>query len=310
MTGTVHLIVSYVRALRPIGWIPAWFALTMGMIDGGFSSLSKVVLALAVFGPLLLGASYILNLTADLKLDKTSQIKKDIEMTSQPFSTGLMSSQQGYLVAMLLTTSGLIASAVIGPWFLVFASYSAIIGAVYSLGPRLKSRPFYDLLANVSTFGTAAYLAGWSVFQTPVGASIPSVLWVSLLIGATYMLTVLLDTASDRKGGLTTISTHLGEKKSLRLGFLLYIGSTIFFVLTLYTHLLTLAYWILSPFIILGVRSYLRLLREPSRVYHVTRVGVISAIFGVTTLIPIYAILELLGINDENIIQVIISVLS
>ena len=303
----MQLLFSYARTLRPIGWIPAWFALTMGMIDGGFFSLTKVFLALLVFGPLVLGANYILNFVADLKLDKLNAGKKDLEMASQPFSTGLIAPRQGYVVALILIAGGLIISSFISPWFFLFAAYSALIGTAYSLGPRLKSRPFLDLLANASTFGTAAYLAGWSAFQPPNAVSISSLVWISLLVGATYILTVLLDAVSDKQGGQTTIATFLGTKKSLHLSFLLYGLSSISFLIALYTHSLTVAYWILAPFIILGVKSYLKLIRDPSRIHHVAKRGVFSAVFGVTTLIPIYVVLTILGISDETIIRVILN---
>ena len=281
----------------------------MGLIDGGFLSLTKVVLALVVFGPLVLGANYILNFAADLKLDKQNIGKKDLKMASQPFSTGLIAPRQGYLVALILTVCGLIISLFINPWFFLFALYSAVIGAFYSLGPRLKSRPFYDLVANASTFGTAAYLAGWSAFQSPSAASIPSLLWISFLVGATYILTVLLDAVSDKRGGQTTISTYLGTKRSLQFSFLLYGFSTLFFLIALYNHSLTLAYWILLPFILLGVRSYLKLMRDPSRIHHVAKKGVLSAIFAVTTLLILYAVLTVLGINNETIIPLILNII-
>jgi len=137
------------------------------MIDGGFLSLTKVFLALLVFGPLVLGANYTLNFVADLKLDRLNAGKKDLEMASQPFSTGRIGPRQGYVFALILTVGGLIVSSFISPWFFLFAAYSALIGTAYSIGPRLKTRPFFDLLANASTFGAAAYLAGWSAFQPP-----------------------------------------------------------------------------------------------------------------------------------------------
>jgi len=43
---------AYIKALRPIGWIPFWFSLLLGMIDGGFHSLPNVAVGLVIFGPL------------------------------------------------------------------------------------------------------------------------------------------------------------------------------------------------------------------------------------------------------------------
>lgn len=299
--------VPYLIALRPIGWIPFWFSLILGMIDGGFSSILLVGTGLIVFGPLILGSIYIINFYSDAKCDSESKVSKDIKMSQQPFASGSISPKIGLLYAIMLMVIGLLLAIKINVVFFVVSLYTWIILTIYSLPPiRLKERVFGDIFANSTTAGAASYIAGYTLFRDVTTISIYPIIWLTLLVASTYLLTVLIDFEDDKKSGLKTTAIVLGVKKAVNISIIIYFISFIFYILTLTVQWRTLAYWIIFLPILKSPISYIKLYRDNTRIYHLAKRGVQWAIFGVFGILIIYIILLVLKIPDTYIIDLVI----
>jgi len=299
----MYKLKAYIKALRPIGWIPFWFSLSLGMIDGGFESLPKVATALVIFGPLLLGGIYMINFYSDIEADRKSSVTKDVRMADQPFASGEISPRAGLLTAVALITVAFVLAAFVNTPFLIASVYVGLILTIYSMPPRLKERPFADIFANSTTAGFASYAAGWFLFQTPNSIPIYPLIWVTLLVAATYLLTVIIDVEDDKRSRLTTTATVLGTKKALIISTVIYFASFLFYLVTLITRWSTLAYWILLPPLLKSPFSYFKLYKNPNRVYHLAKKAVMSAGIGLLVLIVFYTLLAIIGISDKDIIN-------
>ncbi len=120
--------------------------------------------------------------------------------------------------AMLL--GGVIGFAFVTPLFGFVVSGCAVLSVLYSHpATRWKSRPGLDLLVNVIGYGAGTTLAGLSILQS--GPPQASGWWFTagfgLLFGSFYPLTQIYQTASDRQRGDRTLTTALGNRRSLAL---------------------------------------------------------------------------------------------
>ena len=296
---------AYIKALRPIGWIPFWFSLLLGMIDGGFHSLPIVAIGLTIFGPLLLGGIYMINFYSDIEADRKTSVTKDLKMADQPFASGQISPRAGLLTAVVLLATAFLSASFVNIPFLIASIYVGFVLSIYSLPPRLKEIPFADIFANSTTAGLASYAAGWFIFQDPTRIPVYPPIWLTLLIAATYLLTVIIDYEDDQKSGLTTTATKLGTRKAAILSTATYYASFLFYLLTLTTQWQTLAYWILMPPLLTGAAFYLRLYKHPNRVYPLAKMAVKSAATGLLALILLYTALTITGISDRDITSLI-----
>lgn len=299
-----HKIGSYITLTRPLGWAPFYFPLLLGLIDSGFSSLTKVYLTLLIYGPLLAGGIYVLNFYSDIEADRASKVIKDIEMSKQPFVSGKVSRREGLILAAVLITLGLILSLFINIYVFIIGVISIFLGIIYSFPPRLKQVPLADIFVNSSVAGLC-YMAGWSVFKDIFEISMYPILWLITLISATYLLTVIIDIDADNQAGLRTTAVFLGAKKAIQISFWLYMLSIILFIIVLKNQI-NLAYIILIPLLIKSPYTYYKLYRDPSQVYSVGKRATLKSVKGVLILLFIYSVFALVGIDDKAILAKLI----
>lgn len=295
---------AYIILIRPVGWVPFYFPLLFGLIDAGFKSLGYVYLMLLIYGPLLLGGIYTLNFYSDVEVDKRSNVVKDVIMAKQPFASGQVGGPEGIMFASILILLGLSLSLLINLSVFLLALLSTFIGVIYSFGPRLKDRPFGDIIAN-SLAATISYLAGWSACDSLNNVSIYPLLWIFCLVAATYLLTVLIDIEADRKVGLTTTAIFLGINKSFKLSFAIYIVSILFYIKVL-IHQPSVAYILMSPFLLIkGLSSYSKRLRGTSLndIYQLAKKATISSAISVVFLLILYTSLATMGLTDQKILE-------
>lgn len=297
---------AYLTLIRPIGWAPFFFSAILGMVDAGFTNILSVYWFLFILGPLLLGCIYTLNFLSDIEVDKISNVTKDVVMSKQPFVTGDLKSSEGILFASLLVSCGLIFVSFINIETFFLALVLLFIGIVYSFPPRLKDKPFGDVFANAVGGGILCYAMGWSVFQDLNLMPILPALWLTLLLGATYLLTVVIDTEGDKKAGLITTAVFLGENRAIQTSFTLYIISMVFYVAILVNRL-SLAYLVLLPLLVRSPYTYYKLYKNPKRVYHVAKRAVASSVIGLILLLLIYTLLSVLGFSGQINAHILLS---
>lgn len=294
---------AYITLIRPIGWMPFFFALTFGLIDSGFESIKYVFLVHLIYGPLLLGGIYTLNFYSDIEVDKKSNVVKDVVMAEQPFASGKVGKTEGLVFSICLLVLGLFLSLLVNLSLFLFSITLVSIGIIYSFGPRLKSVPFGDIIVN-SFSSVLVYSAGWSTFKKITNVNPYPLIWMFFLIAATYLLTVLVDIEGDRKTNQKTTAVILGTENAYKLSFAFYFTSMIFYVLTL-LHMPNLAYIIFAPFLLAKApHSYLKRIKniELRNIYELGKTATKYATGGVIFLWILYTALRLAGLKEIPII--------
>lgn len=124
----------------------------------------------------------------------------------------------------------------LGPLFVLGTALVLLIGWLYSAPPaRLKGRPGLDVLANAVPVGFLAPVAGWLLAGSP--GMLPWQLGslCTLTIAALYLPTTVMDRAADEEVGVRTTAVALGERRTYRLGTVLWIVSVTLYLIFLTT---------------------------------------------------------------------------
>jgi len=232
--------------IRPVGAFPFLFCFLFGTLDSNvtfyLSLVSSLVLVVLIFGPI-----HIINHFSDTEVDRRAVQKKDLNLTKQPFLTGEITKFSGILLSIVIWLIGLIAAYMINFYFFILLAGISIGGIFYSLPPRIKGVPVFDIIFN-STGGAVSYLAGWSLSGNLFDAHIFTMAWLSFLVASTYLFTVIVDYKQDKKAGVKTTAVYFGPSKAIKLSFLLFLASVVFFVFMFLSYKLSIVYYFLIPF--------------------------------------------------------------
>ena len=289
----VFMIRTLYHLLRPLAAVPFAFALTLGAVEAGFKNPLFFILMLVVIILTVGGAGHIINSYFDRRVDAISKIKKDITMANQPFARGAVTLQMGFWLFFGLNIAGLAALWAIGPKLFWLGLAIVMVSAAYSAPPlRLKSRPIFDILANAGLAIMATVLGFWFFADKTAPLPWPLLVWLGLLVGATYIFTLVVDYPDDLKNGIKTTAVWLGVKNILRLGLGVYAAM-----------LLTLAYSIwqsprvyqitLAPVLLFGFFKYLSLTKRhhQARIRRAMFKAGAAAGAGLVILVVVYSIL-------------------
>lgn len=180
---------------------------------------ARFLLASIVMGPLLWGATLLINDVHDLEGDRVNPRK-----ARSPLVQGLIERGTAQAWAYALAAAALAASAAVGWTFALLVAGCLALAWAYSVPPvRLKTVPGADVLVNAAGVGVLAGLAGW-VLAAPLGEApfefVPQSL---LVVVAIYVPTTLVDYEADVAAGYRTIATQLGRRRAYLVGFLAWI---------------------------------------------------------------------------------------
>lgn len=169
---------------------------------------------LATMGPLALGGALMLNDYFDRSQDVANPRKR-----GSPLLTGEFDPVNGLHGAVALHLLALGVALAISKEFALVVGAALLLSVAYSVAPRLKRVPGFDLLTNVAGFGLLAPWAGWALGGGRL-AEFPSYYWlvsVPALVAA-YMVTTIVDMEADARTGVRSVSVVLGRRGSLALG--------------------------------------------------------------------------------------------
>ena len=187
------------------------FALTLNL-EG--ASLETIILAM-VAGVLYVAYSFAINNCFDVDTDSQNPQKHK----KNPIASG----ELGF-------TAGLVSSAAIGLLGLIFAYftnevmfaiYSIMLGlsTFYSVPPRLKARPFLDVLSHGIFFGALPFFFGAYVDNVLSRPELIIGIAIALYSFALEIRNHLGDYESDLKANLKTTPIVLGKERSQQLVF-------------------------------------------------------------------------------------------
>lgn len=280
---------------RPLAAVPFAFAFTFGAWASETPDLKvfSIMLVALIFG--LTSGAHIVNAIADRHLDKATLTTKDIPLNHQPLATGQVSVGSGSVLATAFFILGWL------PFWAYSLSAALVAGALmllalaYSVGPRLKGRAPFDILANALGAGLVFYLGFLTAPQTVNAFPLMLLIWLMLLVGATYTLTVMADEKNDRAAGLNTAAVHYGLKALGRAAVVIYFLSLAAFIWQMYLSPWRWP-WLLLPFLFWGLKSYIKLWHKPTaaRAEYMMRRAAIAAAASVVLVFGLYFGLHIL----------------
>jgi 1,4-dihydroxy-2-naphthoate polyprenyltransferase len=220
MTSSPSPVQKWIICIRP-------FSLPASTMPVVFGTVCAVVIGGADFNPLLFAMAFLGMLLLHCGANVLSDIhdfNRGLDVEPTPVSGGVVrglitkpEALKGALIFFSLgSVLGLLIAWLTTPLILVVGIIGVLIGAFYTAGPvALKYRGLGDLSVFLN-FGILGSLGAWIV-QTgsfswiPVIGAIPMALLVIGILHANNWR----DMASDRKGGIVTVASLLGDHGSL-----------------------------------------------------------------------------------------------
>jgi lycopene elongase/hydratase (dihydrobisanhydrobacterioruberin-forming) len=200
---------TLIRISRPRFWLYTAGPVLIGAVFASPASFLTLPLLLAFFWFLIPANIFLygVNDLADTDTDRFNAKKGSREHRLRE------AERRALTLAILLSLALFTPVALVSSWtalgfFLAFI----VLGAAYSLPPRLKARPFLDATSNIlyAMPGLGAYALASGQLPS-IAASLAAFLWTA----AMHWMSAIPDIDADRKARLSTSATVLGRRASL-----------------------------------------------------------------------------------------------
>ena len=205
------------QLLKPVTWFPPMWAFLCGVVSSGESVIEHWGLALAgiaLAGPLVCGASQVVNDWFDRHVDAINE-------PDRPIPSGRVPGRWGLYFAVFWSLVSLAVAYLLGPWVFGATVLGVALAWAYSAPPlRLKLNGWWGNAAVGLSYEGLAWVTGAAVM---IGGAMPDarILWLALLysLGAHGIMTLndfkALD--GDRQMGVRSIPVQLGPERAARL---------------------------------------------------------------------------------------------
>ena len=256
-------ILDYIQLLKPITWFPPMWALMCGLISGGFSPLSHpwlFIFGMTLTGPLVCGASQIINDWCDREVDAINE-------PDRPIPSGRVSERRALKFALAWSLLAQLCSFSLGIWVSCATALALIFAWAYSAPPlRLKQNGWWGNLSVAISYEGLAWVTGAAI---AFGGNLPSanILVVALLysLGAHGIMTLndFKAIEGDIAIGIRTLPVQLGPESAARLACLIMLIPQIVVLALLQIWEHTLAAALVAILIVGQLLAMLRLLKDP-----------------------------------------------
>ena len=203
--------------LKPITWFPPMWAFACGVVSSGVSPLEQpliVVLGILLAGPMVCGASQVVNDWFDRHVDAINE-------PGRPIPSGRVPGRRGLYFAIFWSLLSLALGIWLGPWVAAATVLGLVLAWVYSAPPlRLKLNGWWGNAAVGFSYEGLAWVTGAAVM---IGGAMPDyrVFWLAILysIGAHGIMTLndFKAIEGDRQLGIRTLPVQLGVERAIRL---------------------------------------------------------------------------------------------
>lgn len=210
-------ISDYIQLLKPITWFPPMWALMCGLVSGGITPLSHPWLFIAgviLTGPLVCGASQIINDWCDREVDAINEPNRPIPSGRVPESRAFKFAFAWALIAQIWSFS-------LGMWVAFATALGLILAWAYSAPPlRLKQNGWWGNLSVAISYEGLAWVTGAAI---ALGGDLPNthILLIALLysLGAHGIMTLndFKAIEGDIAIGIRTLPVQLGPEFAARL---------------------------------------------------------------------------------------------
>ncbi len=205
---------ALLELLKPITWFPPMWAFLCGWISAGSSAEQSVWALLAgmtLTGPLVCGASQVVNDWFDREVDALNEPQRPIPSGRAPGRTALFFAMLWTLLAQAWALS-------LGPWIGAATFVGLLLAWAYSAPPlRLKLNGWWGNSAVALSYEGLAWVTGAAIV---LGGELPDsrILWVALLysIGAHGIMTLndFKSIDGDLKMGIRSLPAQLGRERA------------------------------------------------------------------------------------------------
>lgn len=205
---------ALVELLKPITWFPPMWAFLCGAVSSGQGLIDRpwlLVAGVLLAGPLVCGASQVVNDWFDREVDAINEPQRPIPSGRVPGSWGL-------LWAIVWTALSALWGAALGFWVGIATALGLVLAWAYSAPPiRLKRNGWWGALAVGFSYEGLAWVTGAAVF---LGGALPA--WPVLVaaglysVGAHGIMTLndFKSVTGDRALGLRSLPAVYGLRKS------------------------------------------------------------------------------------------------
>jgi len=215
--GGLALAPALLELLKPITWFPPMWAFLCGAVSSGqpfLDHLGLLVAGIVLAGPLLCGASQIVNDWFDREVDAINQPERAIP-------SGRVPGQLALYYAVAWSGLALVWGFSLGTWVGIASSLGLILAWAYSAPPvRLKRNGWWGNAAVGLSYEGMAWVTGAAVM---LGGNLPpdEVLIIALLysVGAHGIMTLndFKSIEGDLAVGLRSLPAMLGADRAARL---------------------------------------------------------------------------------------------
>jgi len=205
---------ALLELLKPITWFPPMWAFLCGWISAGpSSSLSGWMLlaGIALTGPLVCGASQIVNDWYDREVDALNEPQRPIASGRAPGRTALWFAMIWTLIAQSWAMS-------LGPWVSLATFIGLLLAWAYSAPPlRLKLNGWWGNSAVALSYEGLAWITGAAIV---LGGALPDgrILMIALLysVGAHGIMTLndFKSVEGDLTMGIRSLPVQLGRERA------------------------------------------------------------------------------------------------
>lgn len=208
---------ALIQLLKPVTWFPPMWAFMCGVVSSGEAITANwdlVVVGILLAGPLVCGASQIVNDWFDRHVDAINE-------PHRPIPSGRVPGRWGLYFAIVWSALSLVVGYLLGPWVFGATVLGMLLAWAYSAPPvRLKLNGWWGNAAVGLSYEGLAWVTGAAVM---LGGAMPDqrILLLALLysIGAHGIMTLndfkALD--GDRQMGVRSIPVQLGPERAARL---------------------------------------------------------------------------------------------
>ena len=279
---------ALLELLKPITWFPPMWAFLCGWVSAGpgtglsgWSLLAGIVLT----GPLVCGASQIVNDWYDRDVDALNEPQRPIPSGRAPGKTALW-------FAIIWTATAQIWALMLGPWVAAATFVGLLLAWAYSAPPiRLKLNGWWGNSAVGLSYEGLAWVTGAAIV---LGGDLPSgpILIIALLysIGAHGIMTLndFKSVEGDLKMGIRSLPAQLGRERAAWVACLFMLVPQLVVVGLLLHWQLSLFAAAVGAVVVAQLLAMKRLLSDPRRLapwYNATGVslyvlGMMSAAIG------------------------------
>lgn len=207
---------ALLQLLKPITWFPPMWAFTCGAVSSGVplsESLGLLAAGIVLAGPMVCGASQVVNDWFDREVDAINE-------PDRPIPSGRVPGNWGLYLAVAWTALSLALGAALGQTVLWATLLGLVLAWAYSAPPpRLKLNGWWGNLAVGISYEGLAWVTGAAVLLGGVPGAPVLLLALLYSLGAHGIMTLndFKAIEGDRKLGIRSLPVQLGPVRAARL---------------------------------------------------------------------------------------------